>query len=127
MSKRGLVTILIVILVLLLALNSTFIIATSNLSSNQESEKQNQVLIKSINDNEDDDNLDDNENEIPITGRELEKASAVALKYIGQGRVTDTEIGEEGYYEIEITLDNGDQVDVHLDRNFKIISAEWED
>lgn len=66
--------------------------------------------------------------DIPITGSALEKASSVALKYIGEGKVTDTEIGdEEGYYEIEITLDNGREVDVHLDENFNVLSQEWED
>ena len=55
-------------------------------------------------------------------------ASAAALAYIGEGRVTDSELGdEEGYYEIEITLNNGNQVDVHLDKNFNVLSTEWED
>ena len=38
--------------------------------------------------------------------------------------MTGTEIGdEEGYYEIEVTRDDGSQVDVHLDRNFNVIST----
>ena len=86
-------------------------------------------------DNEDDEKEEDAETEeedesedVPITGTALDKASAAALKHIGEGRVTDTEIGdEEGYYEIEITLDNGREVDVHLDENFKVLGAEWED
>ena len=66
--------------------------------------------------------------ELPITGTALEKASASALAYIGEGRVTDTEIGdEEGYFEIEITLNSGNEVDVHLDENFKVLSTEYED
>lgn len=73
----------------------------------------------------DDDELED-ENEgpdVPITGDALEKASAVALEYVGEGRVTDTEVGdEEGYYEIEITLDDGRQIDVHLDEDFNVLS-----
>lgn len=69
---------------------------------------------------------DENEPEdIPITGTPLEKASAAALEYIGEGRVTDTEVGdEEGYYEIEVTLDNGKEVDVHLDENYNVLSVE---
>jgi hypothetical protein len=40
----------------------------------------------------------------PITGDALERASSAALEYIGEGRVTETEVGdEEGYYEVEIT------------------------
>ena len=66
------------------------------------------------------------EEDVPITGSALEMASAAALEYIGEGRVTDTEIGdEEGYYEIEITLDNGDEVDVHLDENFNVLGTEY--
>jgi uncharacterized membrane protein YkoI len=63
--------------------------------------------------------------DVPITGTALEQASAAALEYIGEGRVTGTEIGdEEGYYEVEITKDNGRQVDVHLDEAFNILSQE---
>lgn len=66
--------------------------------------------------------------DIPITGSALDRASAAALDHIGEGRVTDTEVGdEEGYYEIEITLNNGNEVDVHLDDNFKVLSTEYED
>ncbi len=71
---------------------------------------------------------EDDEEDVPIIGTPLERASAAALAYIGKGRVTDSEIGdEEGYYEIEITLDNGNEVDVHLDENFRVLSAEYED
>lgn len=63
------------------------------------------------------------ENEVPITGDALEKASQAALAKTGEGRVTDTEVGDEdGYYEVEVTLNNGNQVDVHLDEQFAVIS-----
>jgi uncharacterized membrane protein YkoI len=65
--------------------------------------------------------------DVPITGTPLERASAAALKYVGEGRVTDSEIGdEEGYYEIEIRLNNGREVDVHLDENFNVLSTEYD-
>ena len=68
----------------------------------------------------------DEEIDVPITGNALEIASKTALDYIGEGRVTDSEIGdEEGYYEVEITLDNGREVDIHLDENFNILSTEY--
>jgi uncharacterized membrane protein YkoI len=68
---------------------------------------------------------DDDGNEQPITGTDLEKASAEALKRTGGGRVTDTEVGdEESYYEVEVTLDNGDQIDVQLDENFNVVGDE---
>lgn len=64
----------------------------------------------------------------PITGSALDQAAAAALAYVGEGRVTDTEVGdEEGYYEVEVTLDDGTQVDVHLDENFQVIGEEAED
>jgi uncharacterized membrane protein YkoI len=64
----------------------------------------------------------------PITGSALEQASAAALAYTGQGTVSDTEVGdEEGAYEVEVTLEDGSQVDVHLDADFNVISEEAED
>ena len=64
------------------------------------------------------------DNESPITGPALEKASAAALAYTGGGRVTDTEVGDEdGYYEVEVTLDKGKQTDVHLDKDFKVLGS----
>ena len=60
--------------------------------------------------------------ETPITGPELAKASAAALAHTGGGRVTETEVGDEdAYYEVEVTLGDGRQVDVHLDRDFTVV------
>jgi hypothetical protein len=62
------------------------------------------------------------DNEVPITGTALEQASAAALAHTGEGRVSETEAGDEdGAYEVEVTLDNGSQVDVHLDTDFNVI------
>jgi uncharacterized membrane protein YkoI len=62
--------------------------------------------------------------ETPITGDALTKASAAALQYTGGGTVTDSEVGdEEGYYEVEVTMADGTEVDVHLDENFKVIGS----
>jgi uncharacterized membrane protein YkoI len=70
----------------------------------------------------------DDENEQPITGTDLEKASAEALKHTGEGRVTGTEVGdEESYYEVEVTLDNGNQVDVQLDENFNVVGDDGQE
>ena len=66
--------------------------------------------------------------ESPITGEALEKASAAALAHSGGGRVTETEIGdEESYYEVEVTLDDGSQVDVQLDEQFQVVGAKADD
>jgi hypothetical protein len=60
----------------------------------------------------------------PITGDALKRASAIALDRAGGGRVTGTELGdEEGYYEVEVTRTDGKEVDVHLDRGFKVIDG----
>jgi uncharacterized membrane protein YkoI len=66
--------------------------------------------------------------EAPITGDALTKASAAALAHTGEGRVTDTEVGDEdSYYEVEVTLDDGSEVDVQLDKTFHVVSAEADD
>jgi hypothetical protein len=60
----------------------------------------------------------------PITGPALASASAAALRHAGGGRVTGTEVGdEEGYYEVEVTRADGSQVDVHLDRHFRVLGT----
>ncbi len=73
-------------------------------------------------------NGDDNgDSEAPIAGDPLDRASAAALDHIGEGRVTDTEVGdEESYYEVEVTREGGGEVDVQLDRDFNVVSSENE-
>src|SRR3954470_5034351 len=62
--------------------------------------------------------------DVPISGEALQQASAAALASTGGGRVTRTEIhDEESYYEVEVTLDNGDQVDVQLDEGFAVVGS----
>jgi uncharacterized membrane protein YkoI len=72
---------------------------------------------------EDDDEFDTETG--PITGADLERASEAALAHTGEGRVTDTEVeDEESYYEVEVTLDDGSQVDVQLDEDFNVVGDE---
>ena len=60
-----------------------------------------------------------------LKGDELDRASSAALEATGGGKVTDTERDdEEGAYEIEVTKDDGSQVDVHLDEDFAVISED---
>jgi hypothetical protein len=62
--------------------------------------------------------------EAPITGAAFDEASRAALDHTGGGRVTETEVGDEdSYYEVEVTLDDGSQVDVQLDANFAVVSS----
>ena len=57
-----------------------------------------------------------------ITGSALDRAGAAALDATGGGTVTETETGdEESYYEVEVTKDDGSQVDVQLDRGFNVV------
>ncbi len=68
------------------------------------------------------------DSEGPITGTELDRASAAALEETGGGEVTETEVGdEESFYEVEVTLDDGTQVDVQLDRDFNVVGSEQDE
>jgi uncharacterized membrane protein YkoI len=71
---------------------------------------------------------DDDETERPISGDALQKASDAALEHTGGGSVTGTEVGdEESLYEVEVTLDDGRQVDVQLDESFAVVGTEGDD
>jgi hypothetical protein len=60
----------------------------------------------------------------PITGPALTKASEAALASTGGGKVSDTEVGDEdSYYEVEVTLPDGSQVDVQLDESFAVVDS----
>jgi len=61
----------------------------------------------------------------PIPASELEQAEQAALDETGGGTVTETEIDdEESKYEVEVTLENGSQVDVQLDEDFTVVGTE---
>ncbi len=63
--------------------------------------------------------------DVPITGDDLERASDVAIAFTGEGRVTATDIeDEESYYEVEVTLDDGSEVDVQLDEAFNVVGTD---
>jgi len=70
---------------------------------------------------------DDDATDRPIEGTALQQASDAALAETGGGTVTETEVGdEESLYEVEVTLDNGDQVDVQLDQDFQVVGTKTE-
>ena len=74
---------------------------------------------------EDEGGRDDDATERAITGEALDQASEAALDYTGEGEVTGTEVeDEESYYEVEVTLDDGTQVDVQLDEDFNVVGDE---
>ena len=70
----------------------------------------------------------DDDTEKPISGGALDEASAAALAHTAGGEVTETETGdEETYYEVEVTLPDGSQTDVQLDRSFNVVGDEADD
>ena len=61
----------------------------------------------------------------PIPAADLEQAEQAALEETGGGTVTETEVDdEESKYEVEVTLDDGTQVDVQLDADFQVVGTE---
>lgn len=70
---------------------------------------------------------DDDGADEPITGAARARAEAAALEHTHGGRVTETEAGdEESSYEVEVTRDDGTQIDVQLDADFRVVGDELE-
>jgi uncharacterized membrane protein YkoI len=68
------------------------------------------------------------DNDKPLTGSALDRATAAALQHTGGGTVIETEVGDDGAaYGVEIRLDDGSVVEVSLDSNFQVIGQEADD
>src|SRR5215204_6555199 len=68
---------------------------------------------------------DDDATERPIPASDLDQAEQAALQETGGGKVTGTEVDdEESKYEVEVTLDDGTQIDVQLDEDFQVVGTE---
>ena len=64
----------------------------------------------------------------PLTGETYDRATAAALVATGGGTVTDTEFGDDGAaYGVEVLFDDGRQVEVNLDREFRVVGQELDD
>jgi len=64
----------------------------------------------------------------PLTGSNLEKATAAALAHTGGGTVVETEVGDDGAaYGVEVRLDDGRVVEVNLDESFDVIGQQNDD
>jgi uncharacterized membrane protein YkoI len=61
-----------------------------------------------------------------LSGSTLERASSAALAEVGGGTVSDAEASDDAghAYEVEITLENGDEVDVELDESFEVVRVD---
>lgn len=68
------------------------------------------------------------DDDAPLTGETREKAEAAALEHVGEGTVTETELGDDGAtYGVEILKQDGSQVEVNLDDTFAVIGTEADD
>ena len=60
-----------------------------------------------------------------LTGSTRDRAVAAALAATGGGTVLETEVGDDNAaYGVEVRLPDGRQVEVNLDRSFKVIGQE---
>lgn len=71
----------------------------------------------------DDSSTDD---DVPITGQALERATAAALAETGGGEVTEVEDEGDVAYEIEIVMDDGTELEIELDAGFNFLGVEDE-
>jgi len=60
-----------------------------------------------------------------LTGSTLDRASKAALAETGGGKVTDSERDDDtGGYEVEVTKDDGSEIDVQLDEQFQLLTTD---
>ena len=52
--------------------------------------------------------------DVSLTGTSLDRASEAALVETGGGEVVDSEVEDEGGYEVEVNLDDGRQIEIQL-------------
>jgi uncharacterized membrane protein YkoI len=68
------------------------------------------------------------DDDTPLSGTTLERASQAALDHTGGEKVVDSETGDDGAaYGVEIQLADGSQVEVSLDADFKVVGQESDD
>ena len=67
-----------------------------------------------------------------LTGPDAQKAESAAIAAVGGGTITGVERddGDDGYgtgggvYDVEVTRDDGTQVEVHLDGDYNVVGQE---
>ena len=68
------------------------------------------------------------DDDAPLTGEQRDKAVAAAKAHVGEGQVTDTEVGDDGAaYGVEILKPDGAQVEVNLDKDYRVTGTEADD
>ena len=64
----------------------------------------------------------------PLIGSALNKATAAALAHTGGGTVIESEAGDDGAaFGVEVRLDDGSVVEVALDANFQVVGDSVDD
>ena len=71
------------------------------------------------------------DSEEQVTSPEADKAKSAAIAAVGGGTVTEVERddGDDGYgtsgvYEVEVTRDGSNQLEVHLDGDYNVVGQE---
>ena len=67
------------------------------------------------------------DSEEQITGTDAEKAKSAAIGAVGGGTVTEVERDDAngtGAFEVEVTRDDGSQLEVHLDGGHNVVGQE---
>jgi uncharacterized membrane protein YkoI len=68
------------------------------------------------------------DDDTPLEGSSLARATRAALEHTGGGQVIETEVGDDGAaYGVEIRSDDGSVVEVNLDESFEVIGEETDD
>jgi uncharacterized membrane protein YkoI len=64
------------------------------------------------------------DSEEQLTGPEAQKAKSAAIEAVGGGTVTEVERDDgdgTGAFEVEVTRDDGSQLEVHLDGDYNVV------
>ena len=67
------------------------------------------------------------DSEEQLTGPEAQKAKSAAIAAVGGGTVTEVERDDgngTGAFEVEVTRDDGSQLEVHLDGGYDVVGQE---
>ncbi len=70
------------------------------------------------------------DSEEQLTGPEAEKAKSAATAAVGGGTVTEVERDDgngTGAFEVEVTRDDGSQLEVHLDGDYNVVGQQADD
>jgi uncharacterized membrane protein YkoI len=67
------------------------------------------------------------DSEEQVRGSDAEKAKSAAIAAVGGGTVTEVERDDgngTGAFEVEVTRENGSQLEVHLDGDYNVVGQE---